>query len=144
MFLKTKVVFVYLSIHQLFRSHLARKAHTNMVSKALILFLVGAQAGIYPDNHWDFSTELTADSADAFVKDNVDAGKTASWSSKFKGHGNQEGTCMEMYGIIHVTRDLCYREVDCLSTGCIFCFTYTCMGIICLEADSIHSIHGCI
>ena len=58
-----------------------------MVSKALILFLVGAQAGIYPDNHWDFSTELTADSADAFVKDNVDAGKTASW--RYKGHGNQ-------------------------------------------------------
>jgi len=35
-----------------------------------------AQAGIYPDNHWDFSTELTADTADAFVKENVDAGKT--------------------------------------------------------------------
>ena len=61
------------------------KAHRNMVSKALILFLVGAQAGIYPDNHWDFSTELTADSADAFVKDNVDTGKTASW--RYKGHG---------------------------------------------------------
>ncbi|CAE7427321.1 unnamed protein product [Symbiodinium sp. KB8] len=40
------------------------------------LLLGVAQAGIYPDNHWDFSTELTADSADAFVKENVDAGKT--------------------------------------------------------------------
>lgn len=48
-----------------------------MVSKALsILLWVGARAGIYPENHWDFSTELTTDSADAFVKENVDAGKT--------------------------------------------------------------------
>jgi len=34
------------------------------------------QGGIYPDGHWDHSTELTADSADDFVKSNVDAGKT--------------------------------------------------------------------
>ena len=48
-----------------------------MISKALnLLLLAGVQAGIYPANHWDFSTELTADTADAFVKDNVDAGKT--------------------------------------------------------------------
>lgn len=46
-------------------------------SKALsILLFAGVQAGIYPENHWDFSTELTADTADAFVKENVDAGKT--------------------------------------------------------------------
>jgi len=32
--------------------------------------------GIYPDGHWDRATELTADTADAFVKENVDAGKT--------------------------------------------------------------------
>lgn len=49
-----------------------------VLSKVInICLLVGVQAGIYPDNHWDFSTELTADTADAFVKDNVDAGKTA-------------------------------------------------------------------
>jgi len=35
-----------------------------------------AQAGIYPDNHWDHATELTSDTADEFVKTNVDAGKT--------------------------------------------------------------------
>jgi len=34
------------------------------------------RGGIYPDGHWDRATELTADTADAFVKDNVDAGKT--------------------------------------------------------------------
>jgi hypothetical protein len=51
--------------------------YSTMVSSALsILLFVGAQAGIYPENHWDFSTELTADTADAFVKENVDAGKT--------------------------------------------------------------------
>lgn len=32
--------------------------------------------GIYPDKHWTFSTELTVDNFDSFVKDNVDAGKT--------------------------------------------------------------------
>jgi hypothetical protein len=32
--------------------------------------------GIYPDNHWEHSTELKADTADDFVKTNVDAGKT--------------------------------------------------------------------
>jgi len=35
-----------------------------------------AQAGIYPDGHWDRSTELTTENADEFVKKNVDAGKT--------------------------------------------------------------------
>lgn len=35
-----------------------------------------AQGGIYPDGHFDRCTELTADSADDFVKENVDAGKT--------------------------------------------------------------------
>lgn len=60
-----------------------------MVSKALsILLLVGARAGIYPDNHWDFSTELTADNADAFVKENVDAGKTATWPRRSEEEGH--------------------------------------------------------
>lgn len=35
-----------------------------------------AQAGIYPDGHWDTSTKLTTTNADEFVKSNVDAGKT--------------------------------------------------------------------
>jgi len=33
-------------------------------------------AGIYPDGHWDYSTELNTDNVDSFVKENVDAGKT--------------------------------------------------------------------
>jgi len=36
-----------------------------------------AQAGIYPDGHWDHATKLTTDNADSFVKETVDAGKTA-------------------------------------------------------------------
>jgi len=35
-----------------------------------------AHAGIYPDGHWERSTELTTDNVDSFVKENVDAGKT--------------------------------------------------------------------
>jgi len=35
-----------------------------------------AQAGIYPDGHFDKCTELSSDNADEFVKTNVDAGKT--------------------------------------------------------------------
>jgi len=35
-----------------------------------------AQAGIYPDGHWDAVTKLTTENADSFVKENVDAGKT--------------------------------------------------------------------
>jgi len=34
------------------------------------------QAGIYPDGHWDRSTELSTGNVDEFVKTNVDAGKT--------------------------------------------------------------------
>jgi hypothetical protein len=49
---------------------------------AALSILVGAlvagavNAGIYPDDHWDHATELTAATADEFVKTNVDAGKT--------------------------------------------------------------------
>lgn len=32
--------------------------------------------GIYPESHWTYSSELTTDNFDSFVKDNVDAGKT--------------------------------------------------------------------
>jgi hypothetical protein len=35
-----------------------------------------AAAGIYPDDHWTYSTELTTSNADSFIKENVDAGKT--------------------------------------------------------------------
>jgi len=35
-----------------------------------------AQAGIYPDGHWDRATKITVDNADEFVKTGVDAGKT--------------------------------------------------------------------
>ena len=34
-------------------------------------------SGIYPDDHWEHATELTPDTADAWVQENVDAGKTA-------------------------------------------------------------------
>jgi len=43
---------------------------------AALLALVGAAAGIYPDGHFDKVTKVTADNADDFVKENVDAGKT--------------------------------------------------------------------
>jgi len=35
-----------------------------------------AHAGIYPDGHFDMSTELSTNNVDDFVKANVDAGKT--------------------------------------------------------------------
>jgi len=41
-----------------------------------ILAMGMAQAGIYPDGHWDAVTKLTTENADSFVKENVDAGKT--------------------------------------------------------------------
>jgi hypothetical protein len=31
---------------------------------------------IYPDDHWNYATELTPDNGDEFIKSNVDAGKT--------------------------------------------------------------------
>jgi len=61
---------------------LAACAKANVTMAALSIF-VGmlatasvAQAGIYPDGHWDTATKLTASNADDFVKTNVDAGKT--------------------------------------------------------------------
>jgi hypothetical protein len=35
-----------------------------------------ANAGIFPDDHWTYSTKVTTSNADSFVKENVDAGKT--------------------------------------------------------------------
>lgn len=49
---------------------------------AALSLLVGAivagtvNAGIYPDDHWTYATELNEQNADEFVKINVDAGKT--------------------------------------------------------------------
>jgi len=42
----------------------------------VLALVAGAHAGIYPDDHWDYSTKLTVDSFDAHVKEQVDAGKT--------------------------------------------------------------------
>jgi len=50
-----------------------------MAVLSVVSFLAAAtvaHAGIYPDGHWDRATKLTPDSADEFVKTNVDAGKT--------------------------------------------------------------------
>jgi hypothetical protein len=35
-----------------------------------------AAAGIYPDDHWSYSTKVSTDSHAAHVKQTVDAGKT--------------------------------------------------------------------
>jgi len=45
-----------------------------LISAALLLATVSA--GIYPDDHWQYSTKMTVDNFDGFVKENVDAGKT--------------------------------------------------------------------
>lgn len=34
------------------------------------------QAGIYPDKHWSFSTELTKDNHKEVIKDTISTGKT--------------------------------------------------------------------
>ena len=109
----------------------------NMVSKALILFLVGAQAGIYPDNHWDFSTELTADSADAFVKDNVDAGKTASW--RHKGHGNQGGTNRYLCGDVwnHSSHHACLYLLKSIQCSHVYVHEYLAYLVVNHPAEAI-------
>jgi hypothetical protein len=40
------------------------------------VLVANAAFAIYPDGHWDHSTELTTSNVDEFVKTNVDAGKT--------------------------------------------------------------------
>jgi len=42
----------------------------------LAALVATAAAGIYPDDHWSYSTDLTTENADNFIKENVDAGKT--------------------------------------------------------------------
>jgi hypothetical protein len=44
-----------------------------MLAAAGLVLLV---AGIYPPGHWDHSKQLTKSNFDAYVKDNIDAGKT--------------------------------------------------------------------
>ena len=46
--------------------------------RALLLAVMAAvaSAGIYPDDHWQFSTKLTTSNADEFIKSNIDKGKT--------------------------------------------------------------------
>jgi len=55
------------------------KLTKTMRSGFLVAFvaLAVANAGIYPDDHWNFATELTPENGDSFIKDTVDAGKTA-------------------------------------------------------------------
>lgn len=50
----------------------------SVISRVVTLAAVAAMAtaGIYPDGHWDHSTELSTGNADSFVKENVDDGKT--------------------------------------------------------------------
>jgi len=38
--------------------------------------VLAVASAIYPDDHWSYSTEMTLDNADSFIKENVDAGKT--------------------------------------------------------------------
>ena len=46
-----------------------------LLSLVATLAVVGAHAGIYPDDHWSYSTKLTVDAFDDHVKQEVDAGR---------------------------------------------------------------------
>ena len=56
----------------------ASKLQKKKMAKLLVAsLLLGVATAIYPADHWTFATKLTDDAtASAFVKDNVDAGKT--------------------------------------------------------------------
>lgn len=41
-----------------------------------LALLLGSAVAIYDADHWQFSTKLTEESFDGFIKDNVNAGKT--------------------------------------------------------------------
>jgi len=47
---------------------------TAAIAATLVALAVGE--GIYPDEHWNYSTELATDNADSFIKQGIDAGKT--------------------------------------------------------------------
>jgi len=38
--------------------------------------VAGTSNSLFAEDHWTYSTELTTENADEFVKSNVDAGKT--------------------------------------------------------------------
>jgi len=46
------------------------------VMRAIFALLLGSVAAIYPDDHWSYSTKLTPDNFDSFIKTGVDSGKT--------------------------------------------------------------------
>jgi len=41
-----------------------------------MLAILALSAGIYPTDHWKYSTKLTKAKFEPFIKENVDAGKT--------------------------------------------------------------------
>ena len=48
-----------------------------MASKVLLLAaLLGVASAIYPDDHWSYSTKLSASNIDDEIKSAVDGGKT--------------------------------------------------------------------
>jgi len=49
-----------------------------MAALSLLLgaIVVGTANSLFAADHWTYSTDLTPESADEFVKSNVDAGKT--------------------------------------------------------------------
>ena len=49
------------------------------MAKSALLVLVGLStltSAIYPDDHWDYSTELTTENFDEFVQSEIDSGRT--------------------------------------------------------------------
>jgi hypothetical protein len=42
----------------------------------LLMAVVAMSAGIYPDDHWSYSTKITTSNVDEVIKTSVDAGKT--------------------------------------------------------------------
>ena len=57
-----------------------------MAKLILLACLVGTVNAIYPPDHWTYSTKLSSDNVDDFVKSNVDAGKTVSKHSCHKNN----------------------------------------------------------
>jgi len=47
-----------------------------LAAVSIVVTSAGGGGNIYPDGHWERSTELNTDNVDDFVQDNVDAGKT--------------------------------------------------------------------
>ena len=45
-------------------------------SAAALLLLIGVTNAIYPDDHWEYSNELTVDTFKPFVADEIEAGRT--------------------------------------------------------------------